>query len=158
DVNAVLWLWRACPPSHCGSWIAHGMSFTAIGSDELDRCWAQQFPTLVRPSDLQNSGHRGFPGLYEAVLYGEVAADRSISHVLKIAIPDTASSHVYPFVGDEGRGGSIPEGTLLRLKPSVDLSGLTPAALVIARALKTYGAVVGDTSGGPVELKVENLV
>jgi hypothetical protein len=158
EVNAVLWLWRACPPIHCGSWTAHGMSYTVIASDELDRCWAQQFPTLVRPSNLQNSGHRGFPGLYEAVRYEEVALDRSISHVLKIAIPDTASSHVYPFVGDEGRGGSIPEGTLIRLKPTVDLSRLSSAARVVARALQTYGAVVGDTSGGPVELKVENLV
>jgi hypothetical protein len=157
DVNSVLWLWRACPPIHCGSWTAHGLSITAIASDQLDRCWAQNFPTVVRPSNLQNSGHRGFPGLYGAVRYDEVALDRSISHVLKIAIPDTASSHVYPFVGDEGRGGSIPEGSLIRLKPTADLSKLSPAAGVIARALQTYGAVVGDTSGGPVELKVENL-
>jgi hypothetical protein len=156
-VNAVLWLWRACPPIDCGSWTAHGMSITAIASDELDRCWARSFPTLVRPSDLQNSGHRGFPGLYQAVRFDEVTRDRAITHVLRVAIPDTASSHVYPFVGDEGRGGTIPEGSLLRLKPTADLSKLSPAARVIARALQTYGAVVGDTSGGPVELKVENL-
>ena len=156
--DAVLWLWHACPPHACGTWTAHGISFTSLDSDELDRCWAQHYPGAVPASNLQNVGHRGLPGLYLGIRYGEVATDRSISHALKIAIPDTASSHVYPYVGDEGRGGSIPEGTLMRLKRTVALSSLSPAARVIARALKRYGAVVGDTSGGTVGLKVENLV
>ncbi len=155
--NAVLWLWRACPPEACGRWTAHGVSMTSLASDEIDRCWAQRYPNAVPDANLANFGHRGLPGLYLGIRYQEVAADQSIPHVLKIAIPDTASSHVYPYVGDEGRGGSIPEGTLIRLKSSVDLGALPPAARVIAQALQTYGAVVGDTSGGPVELKVENL-
>jgi hypothetical protein len=157
-VNAALWLWRACTPAACGRWTAHGMSYTSLDSDEIDRCWAQHYPSVVPASNLANFGHRGLPGLYLGIRYDEVATDRSIPHVLKIAVPNTASSHVYPYVGDESRGGDIPEGTLLRLKSSVDLSGLSRAARVIAEALKTYGAVVGDTSGAPVELKVENLV
>ncbi len=157
DTNAVLWLWRACPPASCGRWTAHGMSFTSFDSNEVDRCWVRQYPNVVPWSNLANVGHRGLPGAYLGIRYDEVATDRSIPHVLKLAIPDTGGSHVYPYVGDESRGGSIPEGTLVRLKASVDISGLSPAAQVIARALQTYGAVVGDTSGGPVELKVENL-
>jgi hypothetical protein len=53
-----------------------------------------------------------------------------------------------------------PEGTRIRIKPSVDLTklGLSRGALVIARALKEYGAVIGDQSGGNVVLKVENTV
>jgi hypothetical protein len=35
-------------------------------------------------------------------------------------------------------------GLRLRLKSSVDISGLPPQARVIAQALKTYGAVVAD--------------
>jgi hypothetical protein len=132
------------------------MSLTSIASNEIDRCWVQHYPNQVPWSNRANFGHRGLPGLYLGIRYQEVV-DQSIPHVLKIAIPDTASSHVYPYVGDEGRGGAIPEGTLIRLKASVDLAGLSPAARVIAQALQTYGAVVGDTSGGPVELKVENL-
>ena len=36
--------------------------------------------------------------------------------------------------------------------------GLSPAALVIATSLQRYGAVIGDQSGGPAALKVENTV
>jgi hypothetical protein len=52
------------------------------------------------------------------------------------------------------------QGSQLRIKPGVDLKslGLSPAALVIAEALQKYGAIVGDSSGGPASLKVENTV
>ena len=52
------------------------------------------------------------------------------------------------------------EGTRIRIKLSVDLHGLglSPQALVVATALQTYGAVIGDQSGASVELKVENMV
>ena len=49
---------------------------------------------------------------------------------------------------------------IIRIKASVDLTGLglSRAALIVATALQTYGAVIGDQTSGPVELKVENVV
>ena len=49
------------------------------------------------------------------------------------------------------------EGVRLRIKPSVDLAGLglDPQALVIARALQTYGMYLGD-GGGTTALKLED--
>lgn len=38
----------------------------------------------------------------------------------------------------------IPMGTRLQLKPEVNISGLTPKAQIIARALKEYGMYLGD--------------
>jgi hypothetical protein len=41
----------------------------------------------------------------------------------------------------------------------VDLGtrGMSDAALTIARAMQTYGVVIGDRSGVPMALKLENL-
>jgi len=88
---------------------------------------------------------------------------RSIAHVLKIAVPATRCQHVFPMVRDEcGTTARYapPEGTRIRIKPSIDLSRLplSPAARVVARALQRYGAVIGDQSGRGVVLKVENTV
>jgi hypothetical protein len=52
----------------------------------------------------------------------------------------------------------VPEGIVLRIKPSVNLRAkhLSPAALVIARALKRYGGIIGDNSGSGNNLKLQS--
>ena len=114
--------------------------------------------SLPGSDDRANRGHRGFPPPIHAVRWDEVAAGE-IRHVLKVAIHRTAPYHVYPGAGDEGGSGVIPEGAIFRIKPTVDLSGrgLDGAALVIATAMQRYGVVIGDQSGAPMALKVENL-
>ena len=117
---------------------------------------------LHASSDRRNSGHRGIPPSVFAVRYDEVNAG-IIRHVLKISVPVTRCRHVFPMIDDEcGTGARYapPEGTRIRIKPSVDVSALdlSPAALTVARALQQYGAVISDQSGGPVSLKLENTV
>jgi hypothetical protein len=122
---------------------SNGLDGRALGSDEL-----------------RNFGHRGGPPPVYAVRWDEIQTGR-IDHALKISINDTCD-HVWPYVEDEGcqAGSLFPEGTRIRIKPGIDLSalGLSPPALVVARALQQYGAFVGDQSGGPVTLKLENTV
>lgn len=103
-----------------------------------------------------NRGHRGVPGAVSCIrrehLYG------TESNRLKISIQATAESHVFPMVDHEdSEGGIIPEGMVIRIKPSVDLLALGPLtvdAYAIANMLKRYGAVIGD-NGGLATLKVE---
>ena len=45
---------------------------------------------------------------------------------------------------------TVPYGARLRLKASVDISGLKPGAQVVARALKKYGMFLAD--GGNIAL------
>lgn len=76
----------------------------------------------------------------------------SIEHALALAIPDPGVEHVWPAQrgdGFETRHGAIPEGTIFRLPPDLDLKalGLTPVGLAIAEAAQRYGMVVRDTSG-----------
>jgi hypothetical protein len=138
-----------------GVWSACGGKVYYLASNGL----AGQLP---ESDERRNVGHRGVPPPTHAVRYDEIQAG-VIDHVLKIAVNNTADEYVFPMTGHE-KGSSDPyappEGTRIRIKPSVNLStlGLNPAALVVATALQKYGALIGDQTGGPVALKVENTI
>jgi hypothetical protein len=117
---------------------------------------------LPESDEPRNYGHRGVPPPTYAVRYDEVSAG-AIEHVLKISVHHAADEYVFPMTGHESGSSdpyAPPEGTRIRIKQSVNLSllGLSPAALVVARALQKYGALIGDQSAGPINLKVENTV
>lgn len=110
-----------------------------------------------------NFGHRGIPASVPVVTKAEIRRGR-IRHRLEVYWHQTASrtpggkSAYFPMTGSEsGKTGVVPEGAVIRIKPSVNLDGLhlSRAARVIARALQRYGAVVGDNagSGNSVELQ-----
>ena len=140
------------------SWRASGATVTYLDSDGLHVDTGQS-------DNRDNTGtHRGNNGATMAVSWDEVRAG-AIRHVLKVAAgPEVADRYVFPMVGSDGdyRGNDPevpPQGLRMRIKPSVDLDELelNPDALVIARALQTYGFYIGD-SGGRTSLKLENTV
>jgi hypothetical protein len=117
---------------------------------------------LAGSDQIRNRGHRGVPPPTYAVRLSEIRWG-SIDHVLKIAVNAASRDHVFPMVGSDGvstHPSAPPEGARLRIEPTIELGelDLSPAALVIARALQDYGAVIGDQSGASVSLKVENTV
>lgn len=151
----VFGLWRARYDAGRDAWSTCGGTVYYLGSNGLHG-------QLPDSDERRNVGHRGIPPPTWAVRIAEIES-RSIAHVLKIAVPATRCRHVFPMVRDEcGTTARYapPEGTRIRIKPSIDLSRLrlSPAARVVARALQRYGAVIGDQSGRGVVLKVENTV
>lgn len=137
------------------SWSACGGSVYSLSSNGLAG-------TLRQSDDPRNEGHRGLPPPVFAIRWDEIRSG-IIDHVVKVSVNDTKCAHVFPMIGDEcGTGAqfSPPEGTRIRIKPSVQLGklNLSPAASIVAQALQTYGAVIGDQTGGPIALKVENTV
>jgi hypothetical protein len=177
DTNVVVWLYRACPPhwvnAFCtddgskDTFTAYSISVETLPSSGIDGCWPSNYPLQfppppLGPNDTSNRGHRGIPGAINAVRYDEVVAGL-IAHTLKIAIPDPkANTNYFPMAASENDAGDIPEGLLIRIKPSIDIHdskyGLNGFALVIAKALQDYGAVIGDTSPDTANLKVEDLI
>lgn len=146
-------LWKASYDAALDRWSACGGAVYYLNSNGLDH-------EAAGSDEPRNNGHRGLPPSTYAVLFDDIRHG-AINHVLKISVNHTGCAFVFPMVGDEcGTTAALapPEGTRVRIKPSVDLSrlGLSPAAMVIARALQRYGAVIGDQSGGPATLKVEN--
>ncbi|MFA6285931.1 MAG: hypothetical protein WC661_01000 [Opitutaceae bacterium] len=102
----------------------------------------------------------GVPLLGGLIMRDEIAAGR-IAHKLAFACPVPGlQRRVYPpAVWTDGwLPGGVPEGCILQLDPALDLNAfnLTPAALVVARALQEYGATLVDYAGG-VTLYGESL-
>jgi hypothetical protein len=127
------------------TWSASGATVTYLDSNGL-------LDATGRSNDSRNIGtHRGNNGATSYVRYDMVKAG-AVRNVLKIAAgPELSNRWVFPMTGSDGdvtdpAVGAPPEGLRMRLKPSIDLSqlGLHPQALVIARALQTYGVYLGD--------------
>ncbi|NMB71038.1 MAG: hypothetical protein GYA22_02670 [Bacteroidales bacterium] len=95
----------------------------------------------------------GVPVIAGLIMYDEVIRGE-IRHKLAIATRFNAfRDYVYPATGTDGfTPGGIPEGAVIQLDPTLDLSkfDLLPGELVVAKALQKYGAVVVDIAGGTV--------
>jgi hypothetical protein len=77
-------------------------------------------------------------------------ASGAIRHAMRLATPVNSSSYRLPATWSDGStAGGIPEGALIRLDPTLDLStlNLTPFQLMFAKALQTYGAYNDDNAG-----------
>ncbi len=148
-------LHRASYDSESDTWSAGGGDCYSLDSNGLHG-------SLPQSDHSTNSGHRGISSSIVGVRWDEYEA-REINHVLELFVHTTKCQHVFPMVGDEcgtDAEHAPPEGTRIRIKGSINLLELrlSPAALMIARTLKKYGAVIGDQSGGAATLKVENTV
>jgi hypothetical protein len=139
-------------------WSASGATVTYLASNGLDR-------RTGLSDDPRNYGsHRGNNGADSVVRLDEVR-NGAVEHVLKVSSgPELSPQWGFPMTGSDGDGpvddpAVPPEGLRLRIKPSVDLASLDldPQALVIAKALQTYGMYLGD-SGGTTALKLEDTV
>lgn len=142
---------------------AGGHRWTATGASRY-WLWSAGIEESLRGGTNGNRGHRGIPSPMQVVTKGEVLSG-AINHRLALYWWETASSTptgrdaYFPMSNSEsGKNGIVPEGIVLRIKRSVDLKAkhLSPAALVVARALQKYGAVVGDNSGSGNNLKLQS--
>jgi hypothetical protein len=100
----------------------------------------------LRPDGWTSADAAGLPILPGLVRYDEVASG-AIPHALRITVPRSDRSHVWPARHDAGTANDPdlpPMGLRLRLKQSVDTSSLPPQAKAVAEALKRYGALVAD--------------
>ncbi len=136
--NCILYeLYNAWPQSD-GSWEADAGAIFPLASYDL------------RPDTWTSADAAGLPILPGLVRYDEVASGR-ITHALRFTVPDTRRAYIWParhyassLTGDE----YPPMGQRFRLKADYDLSGLSPDAQVIARAMQEYGIILAD-NGSP---------
>jgi len=92
----------------------------------------------------------GLPILAGLVRYDEVAAGH-IDHAIRMTAPKTRSAYVWPathFASSSSSPSLPPMGLRLRLKSTVDISGLPTQARMVAQAMKTYGVILAD-NGSP---------
>ncbi|MDP8899835.1 MAG: hypothetical protein M3N33_01545 [Actinomycetota bacterium] len=117
--------------------------------------------SLPESDDPRNRGtFRGYNGAVAAIRLDEVQKG-SVEHAVKVGVNTAHVDHVFPMTGSDGdleKRRAPKQGMRLRIRSNVEPAryDLHAQALVIARALQTYGMMVVDSTGGPVELKLED--
>jgi hypothetical protein len=102
------------------------------------------------PAGWTSADAAGLPILPGLVRYDEVIAGQ-IAHALRFTAPQTRRAYIYParhYASSSTSASLPPMGLRVRLKASYNTSGLSPAARVIAEALKRYGMILAD-NGSP---------
>ena len=154
DQGFVAQLSKAAYNSDTDTWTVTGGSIAYLESDGLDS-------RLETSDDSRNRGSfRGYNGAVSSVHFDDVAAGR-LDNVVKIGVNNSRSQAIPPMVGSDGdldRLDAPLQGMHLRIRPDLDLSslGLSDQALVIARGLQEYGAIIGDSTGSAIVLKLED--
>jgi hypothetical protein len=103
----------------------------------------------LRPDGWTSADAAGLPILPGLARRDEADAG-AIRHALRITVPRTSDGYIHPATHAAATGGPAdpPMGLRLRLKADYDISFLRGQARAVAQALKTYGALVADNSGG----------
>jgi len=121
------------------------MSATFLGVWDLNRV----YPPSGRGNQCTSADAAGLP-IAPLLFNADELAAGSINHALRFALPPDriqARAFVHPAthaIHSQGPELSPPLGALFRLKASFDMSQLTPAARVVARALQKYGMYLSD--------------
>jgi hypothetical protein len=99
----------------------------------------------LRPDGWTSADAAGLPILPGLALYSEIAAG-VINHALRFTVDATQNGFIHPATHQAGVANPAlpPMGLRFRLKASFSLAGYHGEALVILRALKTYGMIVAD--------------
>jgi hypothetical protein len=104
----------------------------------------------LRPRGWTSADAAGLSILAGLVRYEEVAAGR-IDHAIRVTAPRTRNAYVWParHAASSSSDRTLPPmGLRLRLKSSVDISGLPRQARIVAEAMKRYGVILAD-NGSP---------
>jgi serine/threonine-protein kinase len=131
------------------------LSATFIAVWDLNRV----YPPSGRGDQCTSADAAGFPIAPLLFNADEIAAG-SINHAIRFILPNPrirAHVYVHPathFGAPRGPVSAPPMGAHFRLKASFDMSKLTPAAQVVARAMQKYGMFLAD--GGNVTLSGQN--
>lgn len=120
----------------------------------------QAYDETLRGDYCSSADAGGFP--ISSMLFDadEVAAG-TIRHALRFILPnDNIRADIFVRPGTHstfptaGPGDAPPYAVRLRLRADVDISGLNPAAQVVAQALQTYGMILAD--GGNITFTAES--
>jgi serine/threonine-protein kinase len=117
------------------------------------------YPPSGRGDQCTSADAAGFP-IAPLLFNADELATGSINHAIRFILPNPrirAHVFVHPATHAGAPRGPVsapPMGVRLRLKASYDLSQLTPAAQVVARAMQKYGMFLSD--GGNIALTAQS--
>ena len=126
-------MWNSRPQSN-GTWKAGSGATWSLTSNAM------------RPAGWTSADAAGLPILPGLLRYEEVASGW-VGHAIRITVPTTRTSYVWPARHQAGSTASTsapPMGSWLRLKSTVNANNFPADVRPIIVALQTYGAIVAD--------------
>ena len=116
------------------------------------------YPPSGRGDQCTSADAAGFP-IAPLLFNADELAVGHIDHAIRFILPNQrirAHVFVHPATHTASRGpvGAPPMGARFRLKSSFDMSKLTPAAQIVARAMQKYGMFLADN--GNIALTAQN--
>jgi serine/threonine-protein kinase len=161
-----------CPAGDCHLIVvdrSHGKLFEAYAANYADGALSANdlavwdlnriYPPSGRGDQCTSTDAAGFP-IAPLLFNADELAAGSINHAIRFILPNPrirAHVFVHPATHAGAPRGPVtapPMGAHFRLKASYDLSQLTPAAQVVARAMQKYGMFLSD--GGNMALTAQN--
>lgn len=128
-------LYDAHPVNGGASWTAGSGAIFDLNSNSL------------RPAGWTSADAAGLPILPGLVRYDEVVDQKEIRHALRFTCPTSRRGYVSParhFASSRTDVNQPPMGMRVRLKSTVDISGVPANVQVILRALQKYGMFMAD--------------
>lgn len=124
--------------TYVGIWDVKTNTYQTLGYTSADAAGLPILPLLLRPDEALpvSEGGQGV-----------------IDHALRFTLPSAYvqnDTYAYPASHDTvgGNANALPYiGMRLRLKPNVNLPGITGAAETVVKALQTYGMILADRGG-----------
>lgn len=104
---------------------------------------------VLRTAGWTSADAGGLPVTEGLLRYEEVSPICNITHAIRMELTLTHGPYIWPARHDADSGGVLnpPFGMRVRMKPGVDLSGLSTISQCIFNAAKRYGFILADNGG-----------
>jgi len=133
-------------PSNCNLYELYDARYSPGGPTAGSGAIWNLNSNALRPAGWTSADAAGLPILPGLVRYDEVASG-SITHAIRMTAETTDTSYVWPARHEAGSSSNPnlpPMGARFRLKASFNISGFSPQAQVVLRAMQQYGLILAD--------------
>jgi hypothetical protein len=133
-------------PSTCTLYELYDAHYSASGSTAGSGAIWNLNSNALRPAGWTSADAAGLPIMPGLLRYDEVESG-VITHAIRMTAETTDTSYLWPARHEAGTAGNPnlpPMGARFRLKASFDISGYSPQAQVVLRAMQHYGLILAD--------------
>ena len=133
-------------PATCTDYELLGAFYTGPTTSHADRGAIWNLNSDALRAGRATVDAAGTPILAGLMRYDEVQSG-AITHAIRVQATTTDTSYIWPATAGEGSANDPnlpPMGARFRLKASFDISGYSPQAQVVLRALQRYGLILDD--------------
>src|SRR5580692_2673268 len=133
-------------PATCTLYELDGAQYDAAGSNAVSGAIWNLNSNALRPAGWTSADAAGLPILPGLVRYDEVQSG-VITHAIRMTAEATDTSYLWPARHEAGTSSNPnlpPMGARFRLKAGFNISGYSPQAQVVLRAMQQYGLILAD--------------